>query len=153
MSLPQSSIGSRPELAALIAEVAAGNQQAMTSLYDGSSKVVFGLLLRILVQHATAEEVLLDVYMQVWRQAKSYDEERGSVLAWILTIARSRAIDRLRSAKQELQHRAFEILPQKAATGAGVEEEAMVSEMRRAVRNACVIANLARLARRGRVRL
>jgi len=134
VSLRQSSIGSRADLGALIAEVAAGSQQAMTSLYDASSNVIFGLLLRILSEHATAEEVLLDVYMQVWRQATSYDAQRGSPLAWILTIARSRAIDRLRSDRQEWHHRdSFEILSDKAEIGASLEEAVMILETRQTV--------------------
>jgi len=57
----------------------------------------FGLVLRILNDRETAEEVLLDIYTQVWRQAASYDHQRGTPLAWLMTIARSRALDRLRS--------------------------------------------------------
>src|ERR1044072_6601896 len=82
--------------AAVISQIALGDQQAMSQLYHGTSKQVFGLVLRILGDRGLAEEVVLDVYAQVWRQAHSYDTSRGAALGWITTIARSRAIDRLR---------------------------------------------------------
>lgn len=87
--------------AALIERMASGDQYALSAFYDGTSRLVYGLVLRILRDAGQAEEVLLDVYMQVWRQAAKYDRNRGKTLAWLLTIARSRAIDRLRSSRQE----------------------------------------------------
>jgi RNA polymerase sigma-70 factor (ECF subfamily) len=87
--------------AALIGRMAGGDESALSTLYDRSSRLIFGLLLRILNDAGLAEEVLLDVYMQVWRQAGKYDRTRGKTLAWLVTIARSRAIDRLRSSRQE----------------------------------------------------
>lgn len=139
MSLPQSSIafGSRDdELSSLVARIAGGDQQALTSLYDLSSGALFGLLFRILNEHAAAEEALLDVYMQVWRQAGSYDRKRGSPLAWMLTIARSRAIDRLRANRQEWQRRdSFEIVIDRAG-GGDVEAAAITSELQQTVRRA-----------------
>lgn len=87
--------------AALVERMAGGDEHALQTFYDRSSRLVFGLLLRILNDAGLAEEVLLDVYMQVWRQAARYDRTRGKTLAWVVTIARSRAIDRLRSLRQE----------------------------------------------------
>lgn len=87
--------------AALIERMAGGDESALSALYDRSSRLIFGLLLRILNDAGLAEEVMLDVYMQVWRQARRYDPVRGKTLAWLVTIARSRAIDRLRSIRQE----------------------------------------------------
>ena len=117
--------------------VAAGDQLAMASLYHTSSRVVYGLLLRILNEHGLAEEVLLDVYMQVWRQAGSYDEGRGSPMAWMLTIARSRAIDRLRSGRQELLLReSFEAFEENARSEIDVEETAAIAEVQQKVRDA-----------------
>lgn len=137
MSLPQISVRSNSDLNSLLAEIAAGSQQAMTSIYDRSNKVVFGLLLRILNDHATAEEVLLDVYMQIWRQAKTYDVNRGSPLAWILTIARSRAIDRLRSNRSEWQRRdSFDGLAERTRDKHDVEKAAEISEIRHLMRRA-----------------
>jgi RNA polymerase sigma-70 factor (ECF subfamily) len=59
--------------------------------------MVYGLILRIVSNPHTAEEVLLDVYLQIWRKAETYSASKGTVLAWLFTIARSRAIDALRS--------------------------------------------------------
>ena len=63
--------------AEMIRGVAEGDNQALASLYDATSRTVYGLLLRILADASAAEEVLLDVYSQVWRQARTYSAERG----------------------------------------------------------------------------
>ena len=138
MSLPKGSIASsHSDLNSLIIRVAAGDQLAMATLYQTSSRVVYGLLLRILNEHGLAEEVLLDVYMQVWRQAGSYDQERGSPMAWMLTIARSRAIDKLRSGRQELLLReSFEAVEENARSEVDVEEAAAIAEVQGKVRQA-----------------
>lgn len=84
----------------LVRRIASGDESALGVLYDSTSRPVFGLALRILNDPCAAEEVTLEVYTQVWRQADSYDARRGTPSAWILTIARSRAIDRFRSTDQ-----------------------------------------------------
>lgn len=86
-----------PTLVALMRSVASGDERAFASLYDRTNRQVYGLMLRIIGNTATAEEVLLDVYTQAWKQRIQYDEKRGTPLAWLITIARSRALDRLRS--------------------------------------------------------
>lgn len=125
------------ELGRLIRGVADGDQSALAKLYDRSSRVAFGLILRVLGDPAMAEEVTLDVYTQVWRQAAAYDSSRGTPLAWLLTIARTRAIDRLRSGKQERQR--SEPLDSadtiKSATG-DPEESSVLSEQRTIVQGA-----------------
>lgn len=88
---------------ALVNRIAAADQSALTEFYDKTNRLAFGLALRVLNDRSAAEEVLLDVYMQVWRQAARYDKSRGTPLTWLLTIARSRAIDRLRASKHERQ--------------------------------------------------
>ena len=80
-----------------VERAAQGDQTALASLYDESSKLVYAIALRLLGQAADAEEVTLDVYSQVWRTAATYRSERGSVTAWLTTLARSRALDRARS--------------------------------------------------------
>jgi RNA polymerase sigma-70 factor (ECF subfamily) len=80
----------------LIEAIAAGDRLALRALYDRSHHVVFTLTMRILGNHASAEEVTLDVFHDVWRRACTYDGTGGSVLGWIMNEARSRAIDRLR---------------------------------------------------------
>ena len=87
-------------LAGLVARVAVGDEGGLGELYDATSRLVYSLVLRIVSDAATADEVTLDVYKQVWRQASRYDESRGGPLAWLTTIARSRALDRLRENAQ-----------------------------------------------------
>jgi len=91
------------ELRAWIERSAAGDQGAFAALYDATSAVVFGLALRILSDRSEAEEVATDVFLQVWRDAARYDPARGSAIAWLLLLTRSRAIDRLRSRKTARQ--------------------------------------------------
>ncbi len=83
--------------AELIRAVARGDERAFAELYDLYSSVLFGLLLRILHSRPEAEDVLQDVFLQVWQQAASFDSARGRPFTWLVTLARSRAIDRLRS--------------------------------------------------------
>jgi RNA polymerase sigma-70 factor (ECF subfamily) len=80
----------------LIAQTAQGDQAALATLYDRTSPQVYGLVLKILDNREAAEEVTLDVYTQIWRQAHTYDETRGSPGGWLMTLARTRAIDRYR---------------------------------------------------------
>lgn len=87
---------SEKEWRELVEAVAAGDQLALQALYDRSHRLVFTLTMRILGNYASAEEVTLDVFHDVWRRASTYDGKGGSVLGWIMNQARSRAIDRLR---------------------------------------------------------
>lgn len=84
------------QLAAWIAAVVDHDERALAALYDASFARVFGLVRRIVRRPALAEEVVEDTYFQVWRQAARFDPARGSALAWLLGMARSRAIDALR---------------------------------------------------------
>ena len=122
---------------ALIKQVATGDQFALTALYEATNRLVFGLILRIVIDRATAEEVLLDVYTQVWRQAALYDTNRGAPLAWMMTIARSRAIDRIRSGKHEQQGKEpLDAIGEVTSHGASPEETTVSSERQRFVRSA-----------------
>ena len=87
---------SETEWRTLVQAIAAGDQLALQALYDRTHRLVFTLTMRILGNHASAEEVTLDVFHDVWRRASTYDGTGGSVLGWIMNQARSRAIDRLR---------------------------------------------------------
>jgi RNA polymerase sigma-70 factor, ECF subfamily len=110
-----------PELASVIRMIAAGEHSVMTRLYDLTNHLIYGFVIRILRDAPAAEEVLLDIYLQVWKQASRYDDTRGSPLAWMLTIARSRAIDRLRAERQE--QRNLEPLAESVALTASIAPE------------------------------
>ncbi|MEP6963520.1 MAG: sigma-70 family RNA polymerase sigma factor [Acidobacteriota bacterium] len=81
----------------MVALIAQGNERALARFYDQTSRLVYGLALRVVRDPATAEEVALEVYMQVWRTAGNYETSRGSVTAWLATATRSRALDWTRS--------------------------------------------------------
>jgi len=87
---------SEKEWVALVQSIAAGEQQALHALYKRTHRIVFTLIVRITGNRETAEEVVLDVFHDVWRRASTYDAANGSVVGWIMNQARSRAIDRLR---------------------------------------------------------
>ena len=80
-----------------IRRIASGDSEAVGALYDQTSSLVYGLALRILGDVADAEEITLDVFTQVWKSASKFDPGRGSALAWLVMLTRSRSIDRLRS--------------------------------------------------------
>jgi len=84
------------EWAGLVLAVAQRDQLALRALYDRAHRLVFTLALRITGNRETAEELTLDVFLGVWNRAASYDPRAGSVVAWIMNLARSRCIDRLR---------------------------------------------------------
>jgi RNA polymerase sigma-70 factor, ECF subfamily len=80
----------------LLKAIARRDEQALASLYDRYRIILFGLTMRILNSREESEDVLQEVLLQVWRRASDYDERRGKPFTWLVTLARSRAIDRLR---------------------------------------------------------
>src|SRR5258705_11791478 len=80
----------------LLHAVARGDEAALARLYDAYQVILFGLLVRILNSREEAEDILQDVFIQVWRRAKDYDEKRGRPFTWLVTLAASGASDRLR---------------------------------------------------------
>ena len=87
-----------------IKQISRGDEQALGQLYDATLSRVYGLALRITRDPQSAEEVAEDVYWQVWRQALRFDAARGTVIAWLLTITRSRALDSLRRGDEAQAH-------------------------------------------------
>ncbi len=85
----------------LVARVRAGDQHALAELYDRYSHVVYGVALRILQDTGAAEDILQDIFLQLWRRPDAFDSSRGSLAAWLAVIARHRSIDRLRRRRPE----------------------------------------------------
>lgn len=100
--------------AELVAQVAAGDRDAFGLLYDRHASVLLGICLRILRESRDAEDVLQEVFIQVWRDAGRFDARRASVRTWLFTLARSRALDRWRSRKA---------IERRTAEGNGVNEQ------------------------------
>ena len=84
------------QMQAWVTAIAGHDEQALAELYEKTLARVYGLALRITRNSQAAEEVSEDVYWQVWREAPRFDVQRGNVIAWLLTITRSRALDYLR---------------------------------------------------------
>jgi len=92
--IPQSSSTVAPDL---VARVAGGDQAAFEQLYEQSSPLLCTLVSRIVGNEGEAADLLQEVYLEVWRKASNYDHARGTPMAWLVTLARSRAIDRMRA--------------------------------------------------------
>lgn len=84
------------QLNELVTRIAQRDEKALADFFDATRARVYGLALRITDRADAAEEVTADTYLQVWREASRYDAARGKVLAWLLTVCRSRAIDSIR---------------------------------------------------------
>jgi RNA polymerase sigma-70 factor (ECF subfamily) len=127
-------------LAALVARAAEGDQMALAALYDATSALVYGLALRILRDQYAAEDVTSDVYTQVYRQVSRYDTKRGTPTAWLLTLTRSRAIDRLRQeAQRQKREEPLEKTTCRPSLTTGPEEGSATTEVRRLVRQALAL--------------
>jgi RNA polymerase sigma-70 factor, ECF subfamily len=132
--------GESPSAVHLIRQVAKQDRNAFSQLYDRCSSLVFSLALRMLKARSDAEDLLQEVFVQIWRQAANYSEERGSPEAWIINITRSRAIDKLRSIRR--MERSFILTedPARAESSENVESLAAESEARLTMNSA--LANL-----------
>lgn len=94
---------SAPDLDALLRRVAQQDTAAFAEFYDSTRSRVYGMVCRVLRDRGYSEETTQDVYLQVWRTAQSYDPASGSALAWLLTLAHRRAVDRVRAEQSASQ--------------------------------------------------
>lgn len=119
--------------AALVRRLLQRDVSAFEELYDRHSRLVYALVLRILQQAPTAEEVVQDVFLQLWRNTAQYDGSRGPFVPWLLAIARNRALDQLRL-KSERQRRREEQTDELPPVVAIPDLEGSLDEKRRATR-------------------
>ena len=117
--------------AALVVRLLRKDVRAFEQLYDRHCRIVYGLVLRILQQASTAEEVVQDVFLQLWRNANQYQEGRGPFVPWLLTLARNRALDNLRL-KSERQRRREDQTEQLPCIAQMPEYEKALDQRRRA---------------------
>jgi RNA polymerase sigma-70 factor (ECF subfamily) len=99
--------------AMLVHQLLQRDVDAFEQLYDRHSRIVYALVLRIVQQASTAEEVVQDVFLQLWRNARRYDTRRGPFVPWLIAVARNRALDhlRLKSERQRRRENQTEELP------------------------------------------
>jgi RNA polymerase sigma-70 factor (ECF subfamily) len=98
---PAAQAGASGDLAARLRLVARGDAAAFDAVYNQVAASVFGVVRRVIRDPAQSEEVTQDVLLEVWRTAAKFDPERGSAIAWVMTLAHRRAIDRVRSVQKE----------------------------------------------------
>ena len=130
----------------LIQRVANQDREAFSQLYDRFSTVVFSLAMRMLRARSDAEDLLQEVFVQVWRQARGYSAERGSPEAWIIDIARSRAIDKSRAIRRIENRFVLTDDPARAESSDNQESSATASKSRLTMNAA--LANLPDTQRR-----
>ena len=118
----------------LLDRIRARDPEALGELYDRHSRVLFGLLLRILKNRDEAEDVLQDVFVQVWRRADTFKMELGVPIQWLVRISRNRAIDRLRA--NGVRTRTLEATPLPSLPMEGPEASAALSEQQRVLARA-----------------
>ncbi len=111
-----------PALAELMTAVVARSDAALAQMYDLTASKLYGLARAMLSNAADAEEVVCDVFVQVWQTAQSFDSSRGSVLAWLMMICRSRALDVLRQRKSRREQDTQELPEHEESADAGPED-------------------------------
>jgi RNA polymerase sigma-70 factor (ECF subfamily) len=117
----------------LIARIVARDSAAVGELYDDHSRLLYGLILKIVKDRSEAEEILQEVFVQVWTRADTYNVQLGTPIAWLVRIARNRAIDRLRA--NSVRTRTVEATPLPSPVETP-EARAAMSEQKRAVARA-----------------
>lgn len=122
-----SEVDFRTDTASLLARVAAGERVAFDALYRATSGMLFAVCLRVLPNRAEAEEALQDAFLAIWNKAMQFDPARANASAWLSTIARHRAIDRLRANSAAINTAPIELAESIADQGASPVDTAQAS--------------------------
>jgi len=132
---------------ALLDRLRRQDSEALAAIYDRYNRPVFALLLRMTGERPAAEELLQETFLRLWRKADAFDAARGSMLPWLLTMARNLALDRIRSSGERQRRREDvpEALPEKEASAA---DEAWLDAQRQADRVRATLADLSDEQRR-----
>jgi RNA polymerase sigma-70 factor (ECF subfamily) len=114
--------------------IRARDSQALATLYDGTSSILYSFAMRVLGHPEDAEEVVLDVFKQVWKSIDSFDSARGNVLSWLVVLTRSRAIDRLRRVGHRRgREQSVEVIREAPSPISAPDSQAILSEERKMV--------------------
>ncbi|MBO1332591.1 sigma-70 family RNA polymerase sigma factor [Streptomyces sp. VRA16 Mangrove soil] len=128
-----------PDLQEQLALVAQGDREAFSVIYEAVAAPVFGVVCKLLRDHAQSEEVAQEVFVKVWRTAARYRADRGTVLNWVLTLAHRRTVDRIRSveAAAARDHRValLDQVPEFDEVSEQVEEQLEREQLRRCLRS------------------
>jgi RNA polymerase sigma-70 factor (ECF subfamily) len=144
--------GKQPADADLMARVLQRDSGALETLYDRYGRAVYSLVLRISQHPASAEEIVQDVFMQLWRSADRYQSSRGPLEPWLFTMARNRALDFLRLKREKQRRREdsseFDVVPSSFTLIARPDPEGDIDQARRAEKVRALMSSLPELQRR-----
>jgi len=125
------------DLDALLRHVARGDREAFAAVYDLTKTRVYGLVVRVLRDAGYSEETTQEIYLELWRSASEYDSAKGSALAWLLTMAHRRAVDRVRTeqagTRRESRYGAANVDLVSGPAGDTVADSAIAADERRRV--------------------
>ncbi|MFY9748534.1 MAG: sigma-70 family RNA polymerase sigma factor [Acidobacteriaceae bacterium] len=122
---------------ALVERIMAGEEDALSALYDRYAGMLFAMLVRILKDTSAAEEVLQDLFLQLWRGASRFDSSRGSLPAWLLVIGRNRALSRLRRPeRREILEDPEEFSLESVPSAGDLEDDAARTQLMQRLRGA-----------------
>jgi RNA polymerase sigma-70 factor, ECF subfamily len=142
--MPTHPAGVQSPDSAIVARIASGDERALGDLYDRYGGMAFSLACAIVGERADAEEVVADAFAQIWRSAAGFDPGRGSVTAWVATIARTRALDLVRSRRRRArvleeaavvtdEGETLVLAPNAQATDRGAEQSEAAALVRRSL--------------------
>jgi RNA polymerase sigma-70 factor (ECF subfamily) len=121
----------------LVRRLRARDPQVMAALYDRYGRLVYSIIFRVVRDSAAAEDLVQETFLRIWNRAQSFDQQRGALGPWILTVARNRAIDHLRSLDGRMAAGALELDKiENPAQFSGIEDQALTLDRARKIKQA-----------------